>query len=842
MKNFVAVLLVVIFIPDIVFTQHRCFTPELLSSPSSQSFLKTTGKRFSPNQIFSRADTASIQSFFVRNIFNQSKWGTVTAQKIFSSAKVILWLDTALVKSFFTANEKDSLRSSFKRNLLFSTSNYSVNPSKGILDLEHEYFGLPPNVDGDGVLDILLFDIKDGYPSSGSYIAGFFDPNDLVNSSTSNKRDLLYIDVYPLIKEGTKFSPDAAMSTIAHEYQHLIHAHYERGESEYVFINEGLSEFAEIFCGFEPRSGLRYAQSPDRSLFHWSYSDPIPDYSRASLWTEYLFEQLGYQYIKPFVQSPKVGMNAINELLSLSTNLSFQQTFTNWTLANFINDVSYSPAYSYKHPLRRNFHLQSQYSNDTLPSVNSVIIPSSSCYIVQYPFVEQLIVEPSRLNSSLSFSALTFHPNGTKSVLPLLASDILRITALPNSNTTVQLLIRNVQTVANETDASSIPFSYLARGKKSGREMQFVYDDGIADPFNNNARYLLIDSSESVGISFVHIREGWLKGISVKCIFLSEIQGSGVPQKTERDINVQIFSSKNGLPDLPLTMKKHHSFQRAQGVLDFEKIPLDEFYIELSALKDTFCVVISNDSDDSNYFAIGLDNLTKTYSSITETDTITQTIYWTSFNSKSIQDSSLAHWNAMIRCNSIFPLESTLNDKILFIPDFTYLPPQVTMSLPFSIDILLSRCIIKTPNGNYFVKDILNQTQSKIEFQLDGIGNYTFTISLYSNEGFMVLDTTVSYNFIPEKIFNVSNNFPNPFNSQTTIVVTLFMDSDIELQLYNIVGQKIQFVNLKNIQVGKHSILLDLSRYSSGTYFIRTIFKSNSKEGYTETKKILLVK
>lgn len=841
MKNVFGLLFVLL--PALVLSQHRCFTPELISSPSAQSFLKKSGKRFLQFPTVVSADTNQFQTFFTRNIFNQSQWNKLTAQKVFSSSKVVLWLDTALTASFFTIEEIDSLIASFTRNLLVSTSNFSVNPSMGILDLEHEYFGLPPDVDGDGALDILLLDIQDGYPSSGSYIAGFFDPNDLTDLPFSNKRDLLYIDVYPLIKEGNRFTPDPAISTIAHEYQHLIHAHYEENESEYVFINEGLSEFAEIFCGFTPRSGNTYAMAPDRSLLSWNYSDPIPDYSRASLWTEYFFEQIGYKFIKPFVQSPKVGMSAINELLSVATNLPFQQIFANWTLANFINDSSYSPAYSYKHPLRKDFQLQPQYSNDTLPSVNTVVIPNSACYVVQYPFVEQLILAPNNTNSSLSFSALTFQPNGTNSLVPSFASDNIQVTAPQGGNTTVQVLIRNTQYVESEADTSSFSFSYLAKGKKSGRTIQFVYDDGFADAFDNNARYLLVDSANAVGISFVHQYEGWLKEVLVKGIFLSEVSGSGIPINAVRDINMQVYSFRNGFPDSAITEKKHVRFQRPVGVLGFEGIDLNEFYDQLAVLKDTFCIVLSNDSDDNNYFAIGMDNLTGTRSFSYEEDTVTQSFNWISFGLKKIQDSSLTHWNAMVRCYSVFPLQPLQNNAASIELSFTAEQSTITLCPSFPIDSTLSRIVVKTPEGKYFTLSVPDEPTSIIHFPFEGVGRYQTTVSLYSKAGFFTFDTTFVYHFSPPSVFEIGNNFPNPFNALTTIPITVYVPGEIEIQAFNVLGQLVNLVRKNLSKAGAYEIPLKFSRFASSVYFLRAVFKDGDNGRQTIiTKKVMLVK
>ncbi len=84
-------------------------------------------------------------------------------------------------------------------------------------------------------------------------------------------------------------------------------------------------------------------------------------------------------------------------------------------------------------------------------------------------------------------------------------------------------------------------------------------------------------------------------------------------------------------------------------------------------------------------------------------------------------------------------------------------------------------------------------------------------------------ELSYSYNY------KLEQNYPNPFNPVTTINFTLAENSDIELSVYNILGQKVE--NLFNgiLDKGSHSILFNASNFSSGVYFYTLNIKDKIK-------------
>ncbi len=86
------------------------------------------------------------------------------------------------------------------------------------------------------------------------------------------------------------------------------------------------------------------------------------------------------------------------------------------------------------------------------------------------------------------------------------------------------------------------------------------------------------------------------------------------------------------------------------------------------------------------------------------------------------------------------------------------------------------------------------------------------------------------------------SNHPNPFNPSTTISFSIPNDSNVELSVYNIKGQKVRQLVSDQLSVDEHSVLWDgrdsnNKSVSSGIYFYRL------KVGkFEKTKKMILMK
>lgn len=80
-------------------------------------------------------------------------------------------------------------------------------------------------------------------------------------------------------------------------------------------------------------------------------------------------------------------------------------------------------------------------------------------------------------------------------------------------------------------------------------------------------------------------------------------------------------------------------------------------------------------------------------------------------------------------------------------------------------------------------------------------------------------------------------NFPNPFNSITTISYALSSEGKVALEVYNILGQRVMLIDEGYKSMGFHAVQLDAGNLASGIYLYR--LKGNI---FSQTKKFTLIR
>ncbi len=77
----------------------------------------------------------------------------------------------------------------------------------------------------------------------------------------------------------------------------------------------------------------------------------------------------------------------------------------------------------------------------------------------------------------------------------------------------------------------------------------------------------------------------------------------------------------------------------------------------------------------------------------------------------------------------------------------------------------------------------------------------------------------VGFGDSPEaKVFEVNQNYPNPFANETNVMVYMSQPGDLSLTVTNLMGQQIMKLNLGNYTVGNHTITIDGSELAAGMY------------------------
>jgi len=121
----------------------------------------------------------------------------------------------------------------------------------------------------------------------------------------------------------------------------------------------------------------------------------------------------------------------------------------------------------------------------------------------------------------------------------------------------------------------------------------------------------------------------------------------------------------------------------------------------------------------------------------------------------------------------------------------------------------------------------------------DNFSNITSPENHFTQGDYTGLDNSVE---IPS-VFSLSQNYPNPFNPSTTISFNLPSESEVNLSIYNILGQLVKTLVNNRLQAGSYSVKFESSSGSiaSGVYIYRISAKSGNNE-FSETRKMILTK
>jgi len=109
--------------------------------------------------------------------------------------------------------------------------------------------------------------------------------------------------------------------------------------------------------------------------------------------------------------------------------------------------------------------------------------------------------------------------------------------------------------------------------------------------------------------------------------------------------------------------------------------------------------------------------------------------------------------------------------------------------------------------------------------QIDNDGKYDFS-----------KEVEITVTAMP-KAFVLEQNFPNPFNPSTVISYQLPAMSNVELKIYDLLGNEVAALVNEQKEAGSYQIQFDGSKLSNGVYFYKL-----QAEGVELTKKLLLLK
>ena len=116
---------------------------------------------------------------------------------------------------------------------------------------------------------------------------------------------------------------------------------------------------------------------------------------------------------------------------------------------------------------------------------------------------------------------------------------------------------------------------------------------------------------------------------------------------------------------------------------------------------------------------------------------------------------------------------------------------------------------------------------------LYGLSSSAFNISI-------VTAVTAPDNIV--KSFQLSQNYPNPFNPSTIIQYSIPRESQVRIDVYNVIGQRITTLINSMQKSGNYEVTWDASALASGVYFYSIKASDNTGKNYFAVKKMMLLK
>jgi len=110
------------------------------------------------------------------------------------------------------------------------------------------------------------------------------------------------------------------------------------------------------------------------------------------------------------------------------------------------------------------------------------------------------------------------------------------------------------------------------------------------------------------------------------------------------------------------------------------------------------------------------------------------------------------------------------------------------------------------------------------------------TAPFYPNWGSCVMTSAEEVELLPTG-FALQQNYPNPFNPSTSISFELPQATNVNISVYNMLGQEVKTLVDEFRSVGVHNVTFDASGLSSGVYIYRLVTPSQSF-----TKQMMLLK
>ncbi|MGB5288018.1 MAG: reprolysin-like metallopeptidase [Ignavibacteriaceae bacterium] len=121
-------------------------------------------------------------------------------------------------------------------------------------------------------------------------------------------------------------------------------------------------------------------------------------------------------------------------------------------------------------------------------------------------------------------------------------------------------------------------------------------------------------------------------------------------------------------------------------------------------------------------------------------------------------------------------------------------------------------------------------------------GKYYYRLKQIDFDGTFTYSNIIESEINGPDVFNLSQNYPNPFNPSTIIKFSLPVDSQVRIELFNTLGEKVDELTNRDYSIGNHEINFDASKLSNGVYYYTVNANGIDGSNFSSTKKMVLMK
>ncbi len=188
-----------------------------------------------------------------------------------------------------------------------------------------------------------------------------------------------------------------------------------------------------------------------------------------------------------------------------------------------------------------------------------------------------------------------------------------------------------------------------------------------------------------------------------------------------------------------------------------------------------------------------------------------------------------------------FTAEATTNGILL-----NWITSTETNNLGFEVERIAS--VDKNNNGSWQTLAFINGKGNTAERSyysftdhLTQAGNYFYRLKQIDFDGTSEYIAEIQTEFVVPGYFNLAQNYPNPFNPETVIEYTLPENANVNITVYNALGETVRVLENGFVNAGIKQLGFDATDLPSGTYIYR-IIAAGEQNTFTASRKMMLVK